>query len=251
MKNYFDLFVKNNESILYDLYSAALKTHIDINKYGLWIDKENIQYRFKLNSEKLKNSKISISVKLDESKEGKEIKDDVYLIYKLKSGNRLVELHYHSLFKKECLLESIFLHDKKKNKVLVLKENSVSIISLDQTHKEIKGKFIIEDSNNYYFSSEEIDNLKEHNLYVLVVGVKNLLYEADQMNWEFAEKNLDLLLNYFLLGQNEDQVKNIADIFFLEKDIKIETDFENYKIDLFNIDIKKVFFDKKMVLKHE
>lgn len=251
MKNYFDLFKKNNETILDDLYSAALKTHIDINKYGFWIDKENIQYRFKLNTEKLKNSKISISVKLDERKEGKEIKDNVYLIYKLISGNKCIELHYHSLFQKECCLESIFLHDKKKNKVLVLKEHSISIVVLDKKHNETKVKLVIKDSNNYGFESKETNWTNENSFYVLLGDSQNHLYEADQLNWEFTERNIDLLLSYFILGKNEELLKNTADIFFLERDIEVEDNFENYKFDFFNIDMKKVFFDKKMVLKNE
>lgn len=251
MNDYFNLFIKNNEETLEKLYHAALKTHIDIDKYGFWIDKENIQYRFKLNTEKLKNSKISISVKLDERKEGKEIKDNAYLIYKLKSGNKFVELHYHSLFKKECCLESIFLHDKKKNKVLVLKEQSISIIVLDKKHNETKVKLVIKDSNNYGFESKETNWTNENNFYVLLGDNQNHLYEADILNWDFTSKNIELLLNYFILGKNEELLKNTADIFFLERDIEVEDNFENYKFDFFNIDMKKVFFDKKMVLKNE
>lgn len=251
MNDYFNLFIKNNEETLEKLYHVVLKTHIDIDKYGFWIDKENIQYEFKKNAENIKNTKITLINNLERAKYNEQGTDNAFLIYKLKSGNKYIELHYHSLYKKDCYLESIFLHDKKKNKVLVLKENSISIITLDKKHNETKVNLVIKDSNNYGFESKETNWINENNLYVLLGDRQNHLYEADQLNWEFTEKNIDLLLNYFILGKNEELVKSTADMFFLERDIEVKNNFEEYKFDFFNIDMKKVFFDKKMVLKNE
>lgn len=63
LKNYFDLFVKNNEYILNEFYNVALKTYEDIIKYDLSMDEEKIKDTFKINMEELKKLKLSISTK--------------------------------------------------------------------------------------------------------------------------------------------------------------------------------------------
>lgn len=160
----------------------------------------------------------------------------------------MLEVQYESDMEENCEINKITIHDKKENKVLYLKKTCISILSLKSENKNIKANFINKEDNCYFEHNGKYLNL---NLFeVLVTKTKNLLYKADMLQWKFVDNNIDDLLEYFLFW-NEVLLQNKKDIFYLEKDIKIENNFELYKIDIFNMNIKKVFLNKKIELKNK
>lgn len=229
MNEYMDIFLNENNYFLEKYYKDILEIKSDFFKKYCFSNVSELEKLITQKNKAIDNKKVKITV--EEDIDFNDYNKSFYvfsIILKDSNNNNQITISYNLNDNYEINLEKIGFYDKRKDKSLELKQNKVRFAAIN---KEKKGA---------YETVEVLEFAFEKETWIATQSNYSNQIEVDSFNFckQYSKKVCDNLI----LKHNN--LEHELELFYLEKDKKVNLDL--FRSKLFNINIEKDLINKEV-----